>query len=168
MPVWEAFMKRCLKVTLALACALNSLRADRPQSEVRGGDSPAEARDRFSAPRFMHPGVVSAFAYSPDGKFVVPLTAKDTDISICDAKTGAVVRTLKGHELRVNSVAYSSDGKWLVSGSDDQTIRIWDVETGKEKRVLDGHHNQVKAVALSADDKVLASLAADGTARIWD
>ena len=44
---------------------------------------------------------------------------------------GAFVRQLLGHEDRVYSVDYSSDGRFVVSGSHDSTVRIWDVDTGE-------------------------------------
>ena len=44
--------------------------------------------------------------------------------------------TLTGHSFRVTSVAYSPDGKHIVSGSDDKTVKIWDSTTGKEVSVL--------------------------------
>jgi len=43
---------------------------------------------------------------------------------------GWQVRTLEGLSGVVNSVAWSSDGKWIVSGSDDYLVKIWDAETG--------------------------------------
>jgi len=39
---------------------------------------------------------------------------------------------LTGHSKWVNSVAYSPDGKHIVSGSGDTTVRIWDAATGEE------------------------------------
>ena len=39
---------------------------------------------------------------------------------------------LKGHTKLVKSVAFSSDGMWIASGSDDKSVRVWDVLTGVE------------------------------------
>ena len=40
--------------------------------------------------------------------------------------------TLRGHSGYVFSVAYSPDGKHIVSGSEDSTVKVWDAATGKE------------------------------------
>ena len=47
------------------------------------------------------------------------------------------VRTLTGHSQRVNSVAFSPDGKRAVSGSDDKLVKIWSSETGAEVQPCD-------------------------------
>ena len=47
--------------------------------------------------------------------------------------------TLTGHSGYVFSVAYSPDGKHIISGSDDKTVKIWDSSTGKEVSVLVRH-----------------------------
>ena len=47
--------------------------------------------------------------------------------------------TLAGHTERVMSVAFTSDGKTLASGSYDGTVRLWDVATGQERATLKGH-----------------------------
>jgi len=41
-------------------------------------------------------------------------------------------RTLTGHSRAVLSVAFSRDGRWIVSGSEDMLVKIWDAETGAE------------------------------------
>ena len=49
-----------------------------------------------------------------------------------DAETGKdIIPPLNGHSDIVRSVAFSSDGKKIVSGSSDKTIRVWDADTGK-------------------------------------
>jgi WD40 repeat protein len=46
-------------------------------------------------------------------------------IVIWDAETGAEIRTLKGHTNIIESLSFSRDGKYLVSGSDDGTCILW-------------------------------------------
>jgi WD40 repeat protein len=87
---------------------------------------------------------------------------------------------LKGHTDIVWSVAFSSDGKTLISCGDDKTVRFWDVSTGAQVRRIE-HSNGVGSIALSPDGKLLASVdwkksSADGGSwwqpdtriRIWD
>lgn len=62
-----------------------------------------------------------------------------------------------GHAREVVSLAFSQDGKILVSGSLDSTIRIWEPTTGKPLMKLTGHTNRVDSVALSPDGHFLAS-----------
>jgi WD40 repeat protein len=64
-------------------------------------------------------------------------------------------------------VAFSPDGKLLVSGSRDQTIRLWNVATGKELKVLEGHTNGVTGLAFLPDSTYLISGSDDGSMRVW-
>jgi eukaryotic-like serine/threonine-protein kinase len=54
--------------------------------------------------------------------------------------------TLHGHTDRVSSVAFSSDGTRIVTGSDDQTAKVWDARTGLLLLELKGHSNRVSSV----------------------
>ena len=45
----------------------------------------------------------------------------------------------KGHNNDVSSVAFSPDGKFIISGSLDKTIRVWNLINGKEIMKLEGH-----------------------------
>ncbi|TFK65886.1 WD40 repeat-like protein [Pluteus cervinus] len=76
---------------------------------------------------------------------------------------------LKNHQDSVTSVAFSPDGKYVVSGSEDKTVRIWEVETGQQKGPsLEGHDNYVTSVAFSPDGKYVVSGSDDNTMRIWE
>ena len=48
-------------------------------------------------------------------------------VDIWDARTGELLETLRGHKNWVYSVAFTPDGRGLVSGSRDKTLKYWDV-----------------------------------------
>ena len=67
-----------------------------------------------------------------------------------------------GHMAKINSIAFTPDGRQLVSASDDKTIRVWDLASGKTVRTIrgesaPGHAGKVYAMALSPDGKWLAA-----------
>ena len=81
--------------------------------------------------------------------------------------------TLKGHSEAVNGVAFSPDGKQIVSGSDDNTVRVWDATTGQQSLTLKANSRYVSSVAFSPDGKWIASGGGNegslgGTVRVWD
>ncbi|KAK6347504.1 hypothetical protein TWF718_005345 [Orbilia javanica] len=65
----------------------------------------------------------------------------------------AELQVIGDHSDWVKAVAFSPDGKWIVSGSNDQTVRLWDAITGEEVKRLEGHSSSVQAVAFSPDGK---------------
>ncbi|KAN0075174.1 vegetative incompatibility protein HET-E-1 [Elaphomyces granulatus] len=75
---------------------------------------------------------------------------------------------LTGHSDTVNSVAFSPDGKRVVSGSFDSTVRVWDITTGQADQILTGHSDNVNSVAFSPDGKKVVSGSFDLTVRVWD
>jgi WD40 repeat protein len=79
-----------------------------------------------------------------------------------------VLQVMEGHEDGVNSVAYSHDGLYIVSGSDDKTVRVWDTQTGKELAVLEGYSGDVNSMAFSPDGAHIASGSVNRTVRVWD
>jgi hypothetical protein len=97
-------------------------------------------------------------AVSPDGGTAV--TARDNTLRLWHAATGQPRGApLKGHTSRVQSVAFSPDGKTLVSASSDRTLRLWDVTTGKPRwrNLLQRHPDYVQDVAFSSDGTTLVS-----------
>jgi WD40 repeat protein len=73
------------------------------------------------------------------------------------------------HESRVHSVAFSPDGKRIVSGSNDKTLRLWDASNGQPiGKPFHGNESAVTSVAFSPDGKRIVSGNSDKTVRVWD
>jgi WD40 repeat protein len=90
------------------------------------------------------------------------------NIIIFDVITGSQIATLSGHNSCVQSLAFSSDGILLVSGSSDKTIKLWDIQTGGVVKTLSGHTDSVLCVSISADNTMIASSSYDKTIRLWN
>jgi WD40 repeat protein len=77
--------------------------------------------------------------------------------------------TLVGHVAPVRAVAFSPQGRMLVSASEDGTVRRWDPITGNPVgQPLAGHVGPVYGAAFSPDGGVIVSVGEDRTVRRWD
>ena len=76
---------------------------------------------------------------------------------------------MTGHTDCVNSVAFSHDGQWIVSGSNDCTICVWNTTTGIMEGVpLTGHTDCVNSVAFSHDGQWIVFGSNDCTVCMWN
>ena len=108
-------------------------------------------------------------AFSSDATPIV--FASDRHVQVLDASTGRLLKFLKGHTDVVRSVALSSDGTRIVSGSMDKSVRVWDASTGStgaELGTLNGHTKGVTSIAFSSDGRRIVSGSWDNSVRMWD
>ena len=73
-----------------------------------------------------------------------------------------------GHSGDILSVAFSRDGKYIVSGGQDKTIKLWEFQSGLKIKTFIGHTDRVTSVAFSPDGKQIISGSYDGDIKLWD
>ena len=76
-------------------------------------------------------------------------------------------RVLEGHQLPVQALDFSSDGKTQAAVV-DYTVQLWDVATGRRIASLEGHQGKVQCLAFSPNGTCLASGSYNHTARLWE
>jgi len=111
--------------------------------------------------------------YSPDETMIATGGSNNVEkefLKIWDAKTGELVKNLKGHTDNVTCLAWTPDGSTLISGSQDHSIRTWNTATWQQIAILTEHTDTVIAIAISPNGRILASAAGseDKTVRLWN
>lgn len=88
-------------------------------------------------------------------------------LQIWEISARAVRHKFSGHEQDIYSLDYSSDGRYIASGSGDRTVRLWDIQQNQcllRLSIEDG----VTTVAISPDNRFLAAGSLDKSVRVWD
>ncbi|HJZ54728.1 MAG TPA: WD40 repeat domain-containing protein, partial [Gemmataceae bacterium] len=136
-------------------------------------------RERYALNGAVNP--LRTVAFSPDGKTLAtnwPVPGANAgeivsnEVKLWDAATGRERATFKPAGSTW-IVAFSPDGRTLVSAGLYGPIRLWDLETGRERAALRGHSSgTVLSLAFSPDGKTLASaliISQDrGEVKLWD
>ena len=76
--------------------------------------------------------------------------------------------TFSGLSEPITSVAFSPDGKRVITGSQDRTIKLWDVTAGRLVNTINATQGVVNYVAFSPDGRLLSSAGQDKSLRLWE
>jgi WD40 repeat protein/serine/threonine protein kinase len=140
-------------------------------SAVRVWNLPTGERGELT-PRFAlghHSNGAWSAAFSPDGqRLAMGGNVADGIVRVYDVASGELLHALQGHIDRVVSVAFSPNGRRLVSTSLDRTVKLWDTATGQEVLTLRGHKDITSRALFSPDGRRLASVSVDGMLLVWD
>jgi WD40 repeat protein len=124
---------------------------------------------RFDWPIPVEPEAAAA-VFSPDGDRVAVVVGYTP--SLYDLERGRALE-LEGHVDRVGTVAFSSDGRSIITSSADGTARVYRSD-GTPRKTLAGHElsageeQGVTSAVFHPDGNLVLTTGADGTARLWD
>jgi len=89
-------------------------------------------------------------------------------VRLWEIETGKEIKQFSEHPFGVTAVAFSPDGKRILTGCLDRIARLWDVESGKELQRFVGHTYEVATIAFSPDGNFVVTGSGDCTTRIWN
>jgi WD40 repeat protein len=77
------------------------------------------------------------------------------------------LRAMLPHEESVTALAFSPEGKLILTGSHDGTARLWDAKTGEPLCSPLKHQDRISAIAFSPDSQTILVGTRDGETRLW-
>lgn len=121
---------------------------------------------------------ITSLAISLDGNFGLAGFLLNGLARVWDLRTGKKTLQLGGHDAPVKDVAYSPDGRYILTaqGESNSADRkhlgkvavLWDAETGRQIRRFPGHERGINTISFSPDASVFLSGSKDGTAILWE
>jgi WD40 repeat protein len=120
--------------------------------------------ERLAVFPFAHQ--VRCLAFSPAGDRILAAAAGKV-VEVWDLREPTQRRACKGHRGEVSGVAFTPDGRTLLS-SGDRTVRLWDTGSGREVAGWDWGLGRVLALAVSPDGMTAAAGGEKGNLIVWD
>ncbi|KAJ1310406.1 hypothetical protein OPQ81_007144 [Rhizoctonia solani] len=112
-------------------------------------------------------GQVNRLSISPDKRLLAAAIYTKVHIYDIPGNSSTPRAVFEGHKGNVTSVSFHSEGKWVVTGSEDGTIRIWDLRTSNLHRVYE-NEVPINDVCIHPNQGELISCDQAGRIRQWD
>lgn len=172
--VWNLETHQCEKILHGLSTPAQSVAISSDGKRIASGseDGKIIVWNRFTGECLKtfhaHHGRVYSLSFRHRDSHLVSVGYFDKKICLWDIQSLKCLYSMEGHEKWVQTTAWSSDRKLLVTGSRDCTARIWDIEKKECLHVLRGPDSSVSCVSFSPDNTTLASGTYEGILYLWN
>ncbi|KAL1918960.1 uncharacterized protein VTP21DRAFT_2341 [Calcarisporiella thermophila] len=127
-----------------------------------------EALSGICSRTIQHPdSQVNKLAISPDRRYLAAAGNPHVRLYDINSNNPNPVASFDGHTSNITAVSFHSEGKWMVTGSEDGTVKIWDLRSATVQRNFD-HKAPVNDVIIHPNQGELISCDQSGSIRIWD
>jgi WD40 repeat protein len=106
-------------------------------------------------------------AFSADNRLLAIARDKEIEVWNLERDSDRPAKILTNAD-GVLTVAFSPDGKRLISGHTNGPVEIWDLEGQAPPLRLSGHVNNISDTVVDGDNRFLASGSLDNSAKLWD
>ena len=108
---------------------------------------------------------LSLIAYSPDKRYYAGAWRS---IIVRKTSDDLIVRELKGHKKLITAIAYSPDGKSILSGDEGGNLILWNLTLGVAVKKFSGHLATITSIDFSPAGRFVATGSWDNTCRVWN
>jgi WD40 repeat protein len=115
---------------------------------------------------FLPESVIRAMKFSPDGQMLAVSAGRSPQLFA--VATGDRILQLRGHQRAVRGLAFSSDGRTLLTASLDGTVKAWEPSTGRLRQTLEWDIGPLTALAVAPDGLTAATAGESGRIVVWD
>jgi WD40 repeat protein/serine/threonine protein kinase/Tfp pilus assembly protein PilF len=179
MRLWDAISSRPVGDTLVQPAAIRqaALTPDGKQLVTAGADKIIRLWDRATkqiVQQVSSPGDadIVCLAVSPDGKMLATGASSASNFYspaaayVWDLTNGRQIGQPLSHRGAVLSVAFSPDGKWLLTGGEDRTTQVWDAATGRPAAPPVRHQEPARVARFSPDGRMIL-VGCDNGVSLW-
>jgi len=127
-----------------------------------------EALSGICSRTIQHPdSQVNKLCISPDKRFLAAGGHQHVKLFDINSLNPNPVHSFEGHTNNITSISFHSDGKWMITGSEDGTLKIWDTRAPVVQRTYD-HKSPVNDVTIHPNSNQLISCDQNGSIKLWN